>query len=620
MGFLRNVSPTSDEQIVHFIVYYRPHTFINLYAEKMGMPRIAVVRKERCNPVGCGNYLCIRVCPVNREGKDCITKEPATKVKVDPYLCIGCQICVVKCPFDVFYITNLPDELCKTPIHQYGVNGFKLYSLPTPVFGKVVGILGRNGIGKSTAIKIIAGMMKPNLGTDKDAAFEEVIKFFRGSEAQRFFEQVRDGNVKVSYKPQQIDLLAKTTKGKVKDLLGKVDEEKKLDVIADVLDLRMILDNDVSTLSGGELQRVAIAATVLKKANLYIFDEPTSYLDIKQRLKVANYIRSLAKPDVAVIVIEHDLIMLDAMTDLIHVMYGKEGAYGIVSQPKATRSGINSYLSGFLKDENMRFRDYEIKFLARPPHKESSAPIVTSWKGVRKTLGKFKLETGEGMLRKKEVVGILGENGIGKTTFAQVLAHVQKPDAGMVDDKVIVSYKPQYLDSESTELVMTVLGPALTRYSAQLVEPLDLKHLLTKQLNQLSGGELQRVAIAATLAKDADVYLLDEPSAYLDVEQRMIVSKVIKELTELRETPVLVIDHDLMFMDYLSDKLIVFTGTPAVHGDAQGPFPMEHGMNVFLQGIELTFRRDEESHRPRLNKQGSVADREQKAEGKMYYG
>ena len=583
------------------------------------MPRIAVVRKERCNPVGCGNYLCIRVCPVNREGHDCITKDPITKVKVDPVLCVGCQICVVKCPFDVFYITNLPEDLCKTPIHQYGLNGFKLYSLPTPVFGKVVGILGQNGIGKSTAIKILAGLLKPNLGTDKEANFKEVIKFFRGSEAQRFFEQIDAGNVKVSYKPQQVELLAKAAKGTVRELLTRVDEKKELHKIAELLDLKEILDNEVSKLSGGELQRFAIAASVLKKANLYIFDEPTSYLDIKQRLRVANFIRTLATPDTAIIVIEHDLIMLDAMTDLTHLMYGKEGAYGIVSQPKATRSGINAYLTGFLKDENMRFRDYEIKFFARPPASTNKEPIVTSWKDIKKTLGKFSLHTKEGVIRKHEVIGILGENGIGKTTFAKILAHEHKLDAGMIDEKIKVAYKPQYLDSESTELVMVHLGDALAKYEMQLVKPLDLKPLLMKQLNHLSGGELQRVAIAATLAKEADLYLLDEPSAYLDVEQRMIVSKAIKELTEMRGTPVMVIDHDLLFMDYISHRLTVFTGTPAKTGLAEGPFPMEEGMNIFLKGLGLTFRRDEESYRPRLNKPGSVADREQKAENKHYY-
>ena len=582
------------------------------------MPRIAVVRKERCNPQGCGNYLCIRVCPVNREGKDCITKDPETKVKVDPYLCVGCQICVVKCPFDVFYITNLPEDLCKQPIHQYGINGFKLYSLPAPVFGKVVGVVGRNGIGKSTAMRIIAGLMKPNLGKDTDAEFEEVIKFFKGKEAQRFFEQLKAGTVRVAFKPQQVDLIAKATTGKVKDLLKKVDEKGEFNKIIDLLDLRQILDNDVANLSGGELQRVAIAATSLKKANLYIFDEPTSYLDIKQRLNIAKFIKSLATPDTAVLVVEHDLIILDAMTDLCHVMFGKETAYGIVSQPQATRAGINQYLSGMLKAENMRFREYTLKFFARPPVKESKETAVTSWKNVKKTLGKFTLDAKEGRVQKNQVIGILGENGIGKTTFAKLLAHVEKSDSGDVDQKITVAYKPQYLDSESDELVMTVLGPNIEKYERHL-GPLDLKHLMTKQLNHLSGGELQRVAVAATLAKDADIYLLDEPSAYLDVEQRLIVSKAIKELAESRGAPILVIDHDLMFMDHLADRIMVFKGVPAVQGTAEGPFPMAEGMNHFLEGIGLTFRRDEESNRPRINKPNSRLDREQKESGNLYY-
>jgi ATP-binding cassette subfamily E protein 1 len=559
------------------------------------------------------------VCPVNREGKDCITKDvDSGKVQVSPYLCIGCQICVVKCPFDVFHITNLPDDLCKTPIHQYGVNGFKLYSLPTPVFGKVVGVLGRNGIGKSTAIKILSGMLKPNLGKDEEQPFEEVIKFFKGSEAQKFFEQVKDGNIKVSYKPQQVDVLAKTA-GTVREVLTKVDEKGEFEKVVDVLDLKHILDNEVSKISGGEMQRVAIAATVLKKANLYVFDEPTSYLDIKQRFKVAQFIKTLATPDTAVLVVEHDLIILDAMTDLIHIMFGKETAYGIVSQPRATRTGINSYLAGNLKEENMLFRDYPIKFFERQPVGSNKSAEVTSWTGLKKQLGSFMLEASEGHIKGNEVVGVLGENGIGKTTFVKLLAEVHPPDEGDVNEKVKVAYKPQYLPSDSTDLVMTVLGENVKRYESQIIKPFDLKHLMTKQLNQLSGGELQRVAIAATLAKEADLYLLDEPSAYLDVEQRMIISKAVRELAEQRGSPIMIVDHDLMFMDHLCDRLVVFEGEPAIRGSATGPFSMEDGMNNFLTHIDLTFRRDEESRRPRLNKPQSVADRDQKSKNKRYY-
>ena len=301
---------------------------------------------------------------MNRTGKECIIKVD-DKAFVNEELCTGCGICQKICPFEAVHIINLPEALKEDPIHRFGPNGFALYGLPTPIFGKVVGILGRNGIGKSTAIKILAGVLKPNFGGEKEVSYRDLIERFKGTEAQKFFEAVEKGEIKISYKPQAVDLIPKQTKGKVIDLLKKVDEKDDLDRIVDLFDLKNILDNDIDKISGGELQRVAIAATVLKKANLYIFDEPTSFLDIKQRIKISKFLNELADEDTAVLVIEHDLIILDYMTDLVHLMYGKEGCFGVTSMPKTTRVGINVFLSGFLKEENIRFRDYEIKFEQR---------------------------------------------------------------------------------------------------------------------------------------------------------------------------------------------------------------------------------------------------------------
>ena len=585
------------------------------------MTRIAVIEKEKCNPEGCGNFLCIRVCPINKGGEECIIKGEEGKPVINEDMCTGCGICVHRCPYEAISVINLPEELTEKPIHQYGKNGFHLYNLPTPIFGKVVGILGKNGIGKSTAIKVLATVLKPNLGNIEEEAFNfnDLIKYFKGTEAQLFFEKVRDNKIKIAYKPQQVDLIPRTTKGKVKDLLKKVDEKNQLNRIAKELEIEEILDNDITKISGGELQRVAIAATVLKDANLYIFDEPTSYMDIKQRLKIAKFIKGLADEKTAVMVVEHDLIILDYMAELVHLMYGKEGVYGIVSLPKATKAGINVYLEGYLKEQNIRFRDYKIKFEAKPPIKKKSEFLLTSWKDIEKKLGKFKLEAKEGSIHKKEVIGVLGENGIGKTTFVRILAEDIKQDKGEITQKVKVSYKPQYLDAASDELVANVLQKAMQKYSTEVINPLNIKPLLMRKINELSGGELQRVAIALCLGQDADLYLLDEPSAYLDVEQRLVVSKVVKELMELKGKSALVVDHDLLFIDYLSQNLIVFDGEPALHGNVNGTFDMEEGMTFFLKELGITFRRDEESKRPRANKLDSVKDREQKSKNKYYY-
>ena len=586
--------------------------------------RIAVIDKDKCiNGEGC-DWICGHVCPVNRTGKECIVLgEEDNKPVINELLCIGCMICVHKCPVNCIDVVNLPSELKEKPLHQYGKNTFRLYRLPNPKAKDVVGIIGRNGIGKTTALNIIAGKLVPNLGDfGQEAAYEKVIDFFKGKEVQAFFEKLKKGRVGIALKPQNVDLIAKKFKGKVGELLKKVDERKKLRDVAKEMNLSHLLEHDLKDLSGGELQRLAIAATLLKEAEVYAFDEPSSYLDVKERLHISKALRQLAEEGRSVIVIEHDLAVLDYLSDYIHIVFGKEGVFGVASNVKSVRNGINEFLEGYIKDENIRFRDKEIKFEVKPPTEEIKRTVINSYPALEKKFKAFALKTEAGELKEGEVIGVLGPNAIGKTTFVKMLAGVLKADKGKVDFKGTVAYKPQYLTPEKGKTVRELLsGKGLDQefYKNELRRRLDIDILEESELDKLSGGELQRAAVAFTLSQEADIYLLDEPSAFLDIEQRLHAANAIRNLADKKGKVVMVVDHDILFQDYVSDRLMVFEGEPGKKGLAGKAVSMKEGMNRFLKMQDVTYRRDPQTGRPRANKPGSVKDQEQKKSGNYYY-
>jgi ATP-binding cassette subfamily E protein 1 len=657
--------------------------------------RVAVLEQKRCKTKDCGRE-CIKFCPVVRTGVDCIyLKEGVMKYPhLVESLCTGCGICIKKCPFKALSIVNLPEELKTDATYRYGKDTFVLFRLPPLIPGKIVGIIGPNGAGKTTALKILSGEIKLNLGNyENPPEWEEIIKYFRGSELQAYFQQLSEKQLRVIAKPQYIAELPNIISGRVCDLLEKVDEKGLLKEVKEKLNLTKFWDRDVKVLSGGELQRVSIAAAYLRDRDVYLFDEPSSFLDVRERLEMAKLIRQLAEKENKIVgVVEHDLTICDYITDFVCILYGVPGVYGIVSHVHNTNAGLNLYLHGELPDENIRFRDEPITFSIIPEATEgwSGSEKILEYPELSKTLGDFTLKIAPGIIKRGEVIGLVGRNGLGKTTLLTLLSDyakeqevtliekiekpkpekepeskqtpenqpgkaekeqpvkeqpdkvkpekqskspekpvkdkVKAPTVEIRKTKLKVAIKPQHLiasyDGTVEQLLKDIAGKTFhtSIYRSEIIKPFGLENVLDHYIKELSGGELQKAYIAETLSHmDANLIFMDEPSAFLDSESRLVITKSIKRIIKNRKISAFIVEHDILCVDFLSDSLIVFSGEPGKRGFATAPVNLRYGMNQFLKDVEVTFRRDAKSFRPRVNKMGSELDRKQKAIGEYYF-
>jgi ATP-binding cassette, sub-family E, member 1 len=602
--------------------------------------RIAIVDQNRCKPEKCKKE-CISNCPPQTGGKEVIQIIDIEDISSNPHKdlkckkkianivekqCIGCNICVKKCPFNAIRIVNLPFENKFDIIHRYTPNGFRLYKLPQLKKNMVMGIIGENGIGKSTLINILSNQLIPNFELfDQEFTIKQILSKFRGSVIYDYLKSLYSSQLKIAIKPQRFSVPSSTVNEFLKD-------HKKDDQLLTRLELTHLLETNMKDLSGGELQRLLCYITLSTEADVYFFDEPSNYLDIKQRLEITKLIRELIHPDKYVIVIDHDMSMVDFMADEILILYGKPSAYGIVSLPMTTLEGINVYMDGYIPSENVRFRPDEFNLkpsieLVDQDHKDDEKGYIHyKADSIEYPTSKFKMIIPSDKINMNGSIHvIMGENGNGKSTFLKYIAKtLDVPISHKNQTLSIKKYCKDGIYPTVNELFYIHLAYTDARFIKEIVRPLDISDITDRHLDKLSGGELQRVLLILCLGTPAMIYMIDEPSANLDIEKRMTVIKVIKRFILNNNKCALIIEHDMMMAVAFSQEFTsrILTIHKEIKDDQRictvSPYmTFNDGITSFLKSLDITMRISNHN-RPRINKLDSQLDKEQKLTNSYY--
>jgi ATP-binding cassette subfamily E protein 1 len=488
-------------------------------------------------------------------------------------------------------------------LYTYGENSFRIYKYPSIKKGYSIGILGSNGLGKSTILKILSGDIKVNG------------KMFIGDEMYKYMSLLNKSKIKIAYKPQDINNMhTSMTQLTIFDLLSTNNTFANY---IDDFNLSHLIDRKINCLSGGELQRFLIAYTCSQNANSYIFDEPSAYLDIKQRITISNIIMNkCCDDDKYLICVEHDLCILDYICDYIMCLYGVPGCYGVTTSVYSVKNGINNYLDGYFSKENVKFRNESINF-----HKtfiEDSSyndTVLYTYQSHKIIYQNFSLSIDCGEIKMCEITLLIGENGTGKTSFIKYLSLNKNFISSIKAQDPYINYDGTVLSYLESKINNSLSDPL---FIMNVVKGLGIDNLYENNVNTLSGGQMQKLSICVCLGINATIYLLDEPSAFIDVEDRCKLSKILKQFVYNYKKNIFIVEHDFTLGVNIADKAIVFSGKPGIECFASKPMKLAIGINMFLKNMNVTMRKDIINGKHSINKLNSQKDMEQK-NANMYF-
>ena len=478
--------------------------------------------------------------------------------------------------------------------------------------GQKVALVARNGTGKTTILRALAGLEPPDTGEivyrkGIQVAFLKQESDF--GDAKTVFEAIYESEnpILLAIRAYEAALLNPDDTNifqKAFDQMDRMeawDYEVKVKTILSKLKLDD-LQQEVSILSGGQRKRLSLAKILIDQPDFLILDEPTNHLDLEMIEWLQEY---LSKEQITLFIVTHDRYFLDAICNEIleleeGTLYRYKGNYTYYLEKKEERQAILQ--TNIDKAKNLYSK--ELEWMRRQPKArgtKSKARIESFYdveKSAKKKIKNDKIQLEVQMTRlgskilelhkvskaygdlkildqftytfkKRDRVGIVGKNGVGKTTVLNMLTGTESIDAGkiVVGDTVEIGYytqKGMKMDEgkrvieivrDIAEYIPLVGGRKMT--AAQLLERfLFSKDAQWKHVSVLSGGEKKRLYLLTILMKNPNFLILDEPTNDLD----LITLKVLEEFLEEFEGCIITVSHDRYFMDRLVDHLFIFEG------------------------------------------------------------